>query len=397
MFQDGLVAQGVNYVTSHGATYFSAAGNDGPDSGYLSTFRASSGNVNGIGQGTFMNFDPAGGTNLLLPIETTVSNANITFEYDQPYKTQEPAGSTATVSSVVYFYVLDSQGNIVASGTCNNVAMQEPLQEVTVPDAGYYSVAIQVVSGPNPNHVEFVGFNDSGTAMFVNPIYGNAGGTSYPTTFGHAAAASTIGVGATPWWAPSPYIGQDPLFSEPFSSTGPALIDLSPKGTPIPAQIVQNPTITAPDGGTTSFFIPGNYIDTTNPPFYGEPASSTNLVPAEQQSLPSFFGTSSAAPNAAAVAALMLQTVPTLNRVQIRADLIASAQPMNGAEGDLGPRGGIRTDQCRDRAQHAGPTRGIPDQHGGRCIVNLIGLRAGGDPDGHSPAGLLGRIGASDR
>ena len=36
MFQDGLIAQGVNAVTQAGVTYFSAAGNEGPDSGYLS-------------------------------------------------------------------------------------------------------------------------------------------------------------------------------------------------------------------------------------------------------------------------------------------------------------------------------------------------------------------------
>ncbi len=36
MFQDGLIAQGVDAVTQTGVTYFSAAGNEGPDSGYLS-------------------------------------------------------------------------------------------------------------------------------------------------------------------------------------------------------------------------------------------------------------------------------------------------------------------------------------------------------------------------
>ncbi len=89
--------------------------------------------------------------------------------------------------------------------------------------------------------------------------------------------------------------------------------------------------VTAPDGGNTSFFEPGFFLDTSNPPFPGEPASSANLVPANQQALPVFFGTSSAAPNAAAVAALMLQKVPGLTPAQIRQGLIDSAEPMNGA------------------------------------------------------------------
>ncbi len=53
-------------------------------------------------------------------------------------------------------------------------------------------------------------------------------------------------------------------------------------------------------------------------------------MPANQQALPVFFGTSSAAPNAAAVAALMLEKVPELTPAQIRTGLEDTATPMNG-------------------------------------------------------------------
>ncbi len=62
-------------------------------------------------------------------------------------------------------------------------------------------------------------------------------------------------------------------------------------------------------------------LDTSNPPFPGEPASTTNLDPANQQALLNFFGTSSATPNAAAVAALMLEEVPQLTPAEIRQGL----------------------------------------------------------------------------
>src|SRR5262249_30863217 len=87
----------------------------------------------------------------------------------------------------------------------------------------------------------------------------------------------------------------------------------------------QKPDISAPDGGNTSFF--GFVADTSNPPFQGEPATPSN----QSQNLPSFFGTSSAAPNAAAVGALLKQKDPFATNTSIRAALIASATPLNGA------------------------------------------------------------------
>ena len=184
-----------------------------------------------------------------------------------------------------------------------------------------------------PGHVEFTGVNDTNGAVTVSTQYGTAGGTSYPSSFGHKTTANDIGVGATPWWAPASSlgIGQNPLQNEPFSSSGPAIYVYNVNGLPLSSPVtVQNPSVTAADGGNTSFFTPGFTLDTSNPPFPGEPASTVNLVPANQQALPVFFGTSSASPNAAAVAALMLEEVPQLTAAQIKTGLEESALPMNG-------------------------------------------------------------------
>ena len=315
----------MNTVVSQGVTYFSAAGNRADD-GYLSTFRASSGTITGIGSGTFMNFNPGGGSNVELPLTTDGPNTQLVFEYDQPFQTQEPAGSTNMVTSNVNIYIIDATtGAIVvgANANSNNVATQEPLQIITIPNAGSYFVAIQVVSGPNPGHVEFINGNEN-VDFLPSQEYGSAGGTYYPGTYGHAAGANTIGVGATPWWAPTPYLGQNPLANEPFSSQGPAIFVFNSDGSPLStgATLVQNPSVTGPDGGNTSFFSPGQIIDTSNPPFPGEPATSTNL----SQDLPTFFGTSSATPNVTAVAALMLQAVPQLTPAQIKTALDTTAQ-----------------------------------------------------------------------
>jgi hypothetical protein len=329
-FQDGLIQQGVDAVVKQGVAYFSAAGNTSPDEGYLSNFRATTATVGSLGAGTYMNFNPGGGVLTQLPITVTnatgTNPAELLFQFDQPFATQQPSGSTAKVTSEVDFYVLDSAGNTVASGNTNNVATQTPEQVVPLSSNGSYTVVIKVVSGPNPGHVEFLNFNEN-TDVKVSTQFGAAGNTSYPDTYGHSAQANTIGVAAMPWWASAPYLGQSPLQNEPFSSPGPALVTMNPDGSPLSApQVIQNPSITAPDGGNTSFFPPGGTIDTSNPPFPGEPATQTNL----SQNLPSFFGTSSAAPNAAAVAALMLQRVPNLSPNDIRQAMESSATPMNG-------------------------------------------------------------------
>ncbi len=311
-----------------------------PTPATCSTFRAASATIPGIGSGTFMNFNPTGGTTLELPITTYINGAQLTFEYDQPFAAQEPAGATGRVTSDVDIEVLNSSGQVVvgADQNINNVAMQMPWQGIVIPSPGNYYLAIHVLSGPNPGHVEIAGYNDTNAALSISQEFGSAGGTSYPTSFGHSTAAATIGVGAMPWWAAAPYLGQNPLESEPFSASGPAIYDLSIQGTPTTPRVVQNPIITAPDGGTTTFFEPGGIVDTTEPLFPGEATTATDLVPADQQGLPSFFGTSQAAPDAAAVAALMLQVAPSLTPAQVRGDLIASARPMNGARRVAGIR-----------------------------------------------------------
>ena len=145
-FQDGLMSQAINSATANGITYFSAAGNDGPSNGYLSAFRAATGTPTGLTAGNYMNFNPNGGTALELPITTYVPNASLIFEYDQPFETQEPLGSPGAVTSNVDVLIVNaSTGAVVINQAANNnnVAIQEPLQNVTIPDAGSYYIAIR--------------------------------------------------------------------------------------------------------------------------------------------------------------------------------------------------------------------------------------------------------------
>lgn len=325
MFQDGIISQAIIDVTqNNGVSYFSAAGNSA-SKGYLSQFRGVTATPGSLPSGRYMNFNPNGGTNTLLPVTTGSSidsRAGIGFQFDQPWYT------TGGVTSDIDIFLLDSTGAVVASGNTNNVATQNPFEFLSFataqPNTTYF-IAIKVNSGADPGFVQFVDWFDALNS--VSQQFGSNGNTFYPTTFGHPTSASAIGVGAVPWWGtnPSNSPAPNPVRSEPFSSYGPAYIRFNSLGNQLAApQLRQKPDISAPDGGNTSFF--GGVMNTTNPPFPGQPSTPTNL----SQNLPSFFGTSSAAPNAAAVAALMKSKVPTATPTDIRNALIASASPLNG-------------------------------------------------------------------
>ena len=110
-FQDGIISQAVNTVIGQGVSYFSSARNES-NHGYLSTFRGRDRDGRHLGSGTYQNFDGSGRTQTLqLPITVNVANTTIVFQFDQPFNTQQPAGSPNVVTSQVNFYILDSDGH----------------------------------------------------------------------------------------------------------------------------------------------------------------------------------------------------------------------------------------------------------------------------------------------
>ncbi|MEO7166699.1 MAG: S8 family serine peptidase [Chthoniobacterales bacterium] len=101
-----------------------------------------------------------------------------------------------------------------------------------------------------------------------------------PITFGHNSAAGGNGVAA--------YAFYPPFIPEGFSSPGPSIIAFDKDNNRLPtAEVRQKPDIAAMDGANTTFFV----SDATQ----------------DKDLFPNFFGTSAAAPHAAAVAALVLE------------------------------------------------------------------------------------------
>ncbi len=345
-YQDGPIAQAVTSVVNSGVTYVSSAGN-AADSGYQSNFRGANGTVTGVGTGRFMNFNPGGGPAALSIGINVYSATNMVFQFDQPTFT-----TNGVTSNVQIFVINQATGTVVASGTTNTIATQTPIQLLGTVNPGLYNVVVQVVSGPDPGHISFYEPGDGGFS--VDHQYGSAGGTTYAEEYGHHASADTIATGATPWFNDPAYYSADTYYTEPFSAFGPVLSVFNPDGTKkATPQVLLKPDVIAPDGIDTSFFPQGGQISTLNvpfpqtvfPPYTGEPATVRGEVDTpielDGNANPNFFGTSAAAPQVAAVAALMKQLAPTSTPATIRAGLVQSTLPLNGAtKGTWSPQSG---------------------------------------------------------
>ena len=336
-YQDGIIQQAINTVVAGGATYLSSAGNES-DAGYESPFRGVTATVSTLGSGTYQNFDPSGATQTTqLGINVYTPNTAIGLQYDQPFYTANG------VTSNVELDILNAAGTVVQQvNTTNNVAQQLPYQVSNPLPVGLYTIAVKVDSGPSPGHIFFLASGDGGFS--VDTKFGSAGATYYPSTTGHNSGAETISVGAVPFWSTPSYAHTPSLdTNEPFSSTGPVYKEFAGDGTALPVpQLLLKPDLSATDANNTSFFAPGEFLDTSNantlfpanPPYPGDlPTTFANPTTPTNQSVPTlenFTGTSSAAPNLAAIVALMKESNSSLTRNNILQDLELTTSPLDG-------------------------------------------------------------------
>ncbi|MGZ0190272.1 MAG: S8 family serine peptidase, partial [Alphaproteobacteria bacterium] len=131
--------------------------------------------------------------------------------------------------------------------------------------------------------------------------------TQSSTAVGHSNAALAVSVGAA-FYGNTPAFGTNPPVKEGFSSFGNAPILFDGQGNRLAqAEERAQPLFVATDGVNNTFFG-------------GDVESDGN---------PNFFGTSAAAPNAAAAATLLLEFNPNATPDQINEALIASAIDMD--------------------------------------------------------------------
>lgn len=291
MFQDGIIAQAVDNVVAAAVSYFSAAGNEARQS-YESAFRPGASLADGaipsaagaphFWGGTAHNFNSSGGNDSFQSM-TIPAHRSVTFslQWNSPFFSV--SGSPGSPNDLD-IYLLNSSATQVLTGSAMDNGGGDPVEifSYTNNSASPVNVNLMIVkfSGTNPGLMKYVWFG----SLTVNEF-----GTQSSTIFGHANAAGAEAVGAA-WYSKTPAFGVSPPVLESFSSAGstPILFDIDGNAALDPR--AQKPEIVAPDGGDTTFFG----ADT------------------DGNGKPNFFGTSAAAPHAAAVAALLLNADPTL-------------------------------------------------------------------------------------
>ena len=288
----GGVTQAVNDVTADGAFYFSSAGNEGNlNDGTSGVFEGDFANggtialIGGAGAGPVHDFDPGPGVSQFNRI-TLGSGNTLTLTWS------DPLGGSANDYDL---YVLNAAGTaLVAASTGSQDGTQDPFEFV----GGGANVT--------NNRVVVAKFSGADRFLHTNTIRGRYQFATAGQTHGHSIAALAYSVAATPVVGPFPQPFNSTNQVETFESDGPRRLFFQPNGTPYTpgnfsstgGTVRQKPDITAADGGVVSGA--GGF---QNP----------------------FFGTSAAAPHAAAIAALVKDAVPGITQAQLRAALNASA------------------------------------------------------------------------
>ena len=349
-FQDGVVAQAIDQVEADGVAYFSSAGNDGRNS-----WESAAPQFVTVGSQQLLNFDTSGAgtaTTLALNLPAIAPGewVVLVLQWDQPFITGAPdsGGSRNALNLCIESASVNADQVAQSDGSFQSVtyplcaqAIQigaDPLQVLIVGNpadapaptaAQTIDIQVALTSGAAPGRVKFL-LSDNGLGASI-PDYA----TDSPTIQGHPGAAGAITVGAAMYYQ-SPACGTTPAMLETFSSWGgdPILFDSSGNRLATPQQRAK-PDLVGPDGINDTFL--GFTLQSStfpSPPWNPATGLFDTQTPQCQNdaAYPNFFGTSAAAPHAAGIAALMLQSNPTLTPAQIRTALTGTALAMGSAD-----------------------------------------------------------------
>ncbi|HSB92146.1 MAG TPA: S8 family serine peptidase [Flavitalea sp.] len=292
-FQDGQVARAANSVFNRGIPFFSAAGNSG-DKSYSATFTPGAAVPTVVGQPHY--FGPNDPFQKL-----TLDKGSYTIVLQWQDSMYSNGQTTTGTRNDLDMYLTYDNGKTLFGFNHNNTG-NDPIEVLSfnVREPSTTNIMIVKASGPDNPLIKYVIFR--GEAV----IEEYQSGTS--TIVGQANAAGAFAVGAVRYNRTPAYGVTSPVI-ETFSSYG---------GTLVNGQNRNKPDFVAPQGSVTTVDL--------NITFAGAVDNSKY-----------FFGTSAAAPHAAALAALLLEGRKkyyndTYTPTQLKSVLQSTAYTMYGSK-----------------------------------------------------------------
>ena len=278
VFQDGIIAGGVNTAVADGCFFFSAGGNDG--------------NLTN-GTSSVWEGDYAAGSTLVVDGETVgvrhdfgggvEANAVSSYGYGAiVLQWADPLGASTNDYDL---FLINDDGDVVESSTNTQDGTQDPIESIPPVDSYDLSVVVVRVSGVD-------------RYLRVQAFGGRLAITTAGNMYGHPAVENAIGVAMVDVHTAA---GTGGVFNgtesvRRLNSDGPRRIFFQPDGTAITA---------------------GNFSSTGGQLLKKPDLAAATCVTTATPGFSRFCGTSSAAPHAAAIAALMLEAAGGPNQVTL--------------------------------------------------------------------------------
>lgn len=311
----GIITQAINDVVASGALYFTSAGNEGNlNSGTSGTWEGDFADAGAVGTpisgtGNLLDFDPGAGVSAFDTI--TASGFAVTLHWS------DPLGASGNDYDL---FVLNSTGTTVLSSSTNvQSGTQDPYEQCGSDTNGNRVVVVKRTGAANRFlHVSTIrgklAFNTDGE------VHGHSA-TAVPNAFSVAATPAAAGIGPPPNpTGPYPGAFNSSNKIELFSSDGPRRFFFN---------------------ADSSAITPGNFSSTGGELLNKPDVTAADGVSVAAPGFNPFFGTSAAAPHAAAIAALVKSTAPNLTATQISNFLTSTAIDIHAAGVDRDSGAGI--------------------------------------------------------